>query len=172
MQQLNDQQSSYSHSRPDPSSTQYHSKISAEATSMSGQLSKGLSKTATSYTPQGSGRRSESLMEPGRQSSGAGGEDIRSKLARYKKEREDFEMVRMQFRKKNSELGVSDGGINQAATNMNKSSASGIENTPVQGSSSMLGKYGAGGNGSGGNGSNIFAVDQSTGSGQVQAFTA
>ena len=110
-------------------------------------------------------------MEPGRPSSG-GGEDIRVKLARYKKEREDFEMVRMQFRKKNSELGASDGGVNLASGNINKSSASGIENTPVQGGSSQLNKYGGGANGSGGNSSNIFAVDQSTGSGPVQAFTA
>lgn len=30
---------------------------------------------------------------------GRSSEDIRSKLARYKKEREDFEIVRQQFRK-------------------------------------------------------------------------
>jgi len=36
-----------------------------------------------------------------------GKEDIKSKLARYKKEREDFEQIRMQFRQKNSELSSS-----------------------------------------------------------------
>ena len=46
---------------------------------------------------------------------GAGGEDIRSKLARYKKEREDFELVRQQFRKKNSELTLT----NSVATKTN-----------------------------------------------------
>ena len=48
-------------------------------------------------------------MEPSADTAGGGGgnEDIRAKLARYKKEREDFEVIRQQFRKKNSELGVS-----------------------------------------------------------------
>ena len=45
-------------------------------------------------------------MEQHSQSNKEGGEDIRTKLARYKKEREDFEVIRQNFRKKNSELGV------------------------------------------------------------------
>lgn len=60
---------------------------------------------ASSYTPQGSGRRSGSLNE--KSNDMGGNEDIRAKLARYKKEREDFEVIRQQFRKKNAELGAS-----------------------------------------------------------------
>ena len=45
-------------------------------------------------------------METSSNNDVGGGEDIRSKLARYKKEREDFELVRQQFRKKNAELSI------------------------------------------------------------------
>ena len=55
---------------------------------------------ASSFTPQGSGRRAGSLTETRSNGGGegTGKEDIRSKLARYKKERDDFEHIRQQFR--------------------------------------------------------------------------
>ena len=97
---------------------------------------------------------------------GAGpGEDIRSKLARYKKEREDFELVRQQFRQKNAELSINN------ATQQH----SGSENTPVQ---HVSGNYGTaiGKQYSSADGNkNIFAsmgIEQSAGSSQIQAFTA
>ena len=43
------------------------------------------------FTPKDSDRRSNSGLESGNVRSS---EDIRNKLARYKKEREDFEMLR------------------------------------------------------------------------------
>ena len=117
----------------------------------------------TSFTPQGSGRRGvvSPLMETNSNNDASGGEDIRSKLARYKKEREDFELVRQQFRQKNAEL-----SINNAAKQH-----SGSENTPVQ--QHVSGTYGAamGKQYSSADGNNnIFAsmaVEQSAGSNQV-----
>ena len=106
-------------------------------------------------------------METSSNNDVGGGEDIRSKLARYKKEREDFELVRQKFRQKNAELSINN------ATQQH----SGSENTPVQ---HVSGNYGtalgkqyssAGADGS----KNIFAsmgVEQSAGSSQIQAFTA
>ena len=91
----------------------------------------------------------------------APGEDIRSKLARYKKEREDFELVRQQFRQKNNEL--------------SKSSKPYTENTPVGGQYANLSNNGSGSQkrlNTGGN-NNIFAVDGSANQNKdVQAFTA
>ena len=126
-------------------------------------------------TPQGSGRRSASFIEnnPLKASQGGkteGGEDIRSKLARYKKEREDFEMIRQQFRQKNSELGVAPASTSKP----NQSLGGGSENTPGGNRSANSGshKQYQGHNASGGVGSNnnIFAGDYSGGS-NVQAFT-
>ena len=104
-------------------------------------------------------------METSSNNDVGGGEDIRSKLARYKKEREDFELVRQQFRKKNAELSINN------ATQQH----SGSENTPVQHVSgtygTAIGKQYSSADGS----KNIFAsmgVEQSAGSSQIQAFTA
>lgn len=114
-------------------------------------LNAGFSKTQvaqSTFTPQGSGRRSGSLIE----SSAAGGrssEDIRSKLARYKKEREDFEIVRQQFRQKSNDLGGSGSGAGD------KQGYS--ENTPVTNPNGGYQKYGGhGAENSGPTGSNIF----------------
>mmetsp|Transcript_38048 Transcript_38048/g.49958 ORF Transcript_38048/g.49958 Transcript_38048/m.49958 type:complete len:127 (+) Transcript_38048:895-1275(+) len=103
----------------------YQTKVSDQASSYPQNMG------ATSFTPQGSGRRGASLTENRSSSNGAGGsEDIRAKLARYKKEREDFEMIRQQFRKKNSELSTSAANVstsqNPAGGNQGVS-----ENTPV-----------------------------------------
>ena len=47
-----------------------------------------------------------SQQDSGRKSAGgtSHNEDIRAKLARYKQERENFELVRQQFRQKHKEL--------------------------------------------------------------------
>ncbi len=60
----------------------------------------------------------------------AGGrnEDIRTKLARYQKERQDFEVIRQQFRKKNSELGLNS---SQGLTMGGAGAGAVTENTPV-----------------------------------------
>ena len=87
-------------------------------------------------------------MEQHSQNNNEGGEDIRAKLARYKKEREDFEVIRQNFRQKNSELGVS------SASGGNSKS----ENTPMA-NSYKLG--GAGGSDNMKGQSNIFATENS-----------
>ena len=126
----------------------------------------------TSFTPQGSGRRGASLTENRSNGGGGDGEDIRTKLARYKKEREDFELIRQQFRKKNSELSTSAANV----TTQQQNQAGISENTPVNrsmsGSHKFQGLASADYNASGAaKGNNIFAVENSGGS-QVKAFTA
>ena len=91
-----------------------------------------------------------------------GGEDIRTKLARYKKEREDFEVIRQQFRKKNSELGVSGASGGGGGANGSNVYSEGTPNA----ASYKLG--GAGGSENNKGQSNIFATDNSAT--QVQTF--
>ena len=100
-----------------------------------------------------------------RPSGSAAGEDIRSKLARYKKEREDFELIRQQFRKKNTELGNS--------ANLSTQQPVGSENVPANRSHSGSNKYSGMDFGGSGNKSsnNIFAVDHSAGTSKVFTTT-
>lgn len=85
----------------------------------------------TSFTPQGSGRRGASLTETRSNGGGGDGEDIRAKLARYKKEREDFELIRQQFRKKNSELSTSTPTVTGQQQQQQQNQGGISENTPV-----------------------------------------
>lgn len=92
-----------------------------------------------------------------------GGEDIRSKLARYKKEREDFEIIRQQFRQKNSEIASSN--------NVSTSQGTGFDHTPAAGVSANLSgsnKFSASGGAAKGN---IFSVDHHSSTNQVKAFS-
>ena len=50
---------------------------------------------------------SSTALGAGANKNSGGGADIRAKLARYKKEREDFEVIRQQFRQKNEQLSTS-----------------------------------------------------------------
>ena len=150
-QHLNDQQPSTSYNRP-PTDSNYVSKYqpstnyAAKPTPMQGGTQ--------TFTPQGSGRRSGSLME-NEGSNGRGSEDIRAKLARYKKEREDFEVVRQQFRSKNLELPAGGQGTKNSYS----------ENTPIdmKASGSGIGtyKFGTATENAATSGGNIFAMDGS-----------
>ena len=123
----------------------------------------------------GGGANSDSGAPGGRN------EDIRAKLARYQKERQDFEVIRQQFRKKNSELGINNSGAAPGKFGGN------TENTPVAGQnyfgqatggSHKLGganvgtvhgtvggdKYGSAGNA---DGNNIFAMGENNTSGSA-----